>query len=315
MELIISLSRQYCQDNNQLLLPLPYWAKFSPCRKKSFLNNFLKNIMLKKFKKKFFYPLVTLVLIGALSYAEDHEPSKKITIGVVPGAHVDVMEFVKGLAAKKGLDIKIIEFNDYVLPNAALAQGDLDLNSYQHEPFLDEQVKSRKYKITSIGKTILFPIALYSKKIQDLKELKDKAKIAIPNDPTNGARALLLLQKEGLITLKEQGTNHTLTVLDIKDNPKQLKIIEIEAPQIPRTLDDVDAAVVNTDWALSAGLNPCKDAIAIEGTDSPYANVIVSRIEDKDKKEFSEFVKIYQSPETEEFIKAKFGCAAIPAWK
>ncbi len=254
-----------------------------------------------------------LILITPLSPLL-HAESKTITIGVVPGAHSDVMEFVKNLANKKDLNIKIIEFNDYILPNAALAQGDLDLNSYQHQPFLDEQIKSRNYQLTPIAKTLLFPIALYSKKITNIKDLKDKAKIAIPNDPTNGSRALLLLQKEGLITLKPNA-NNTVSVLDIKDNPKQLKIIEIEAPQIPRTLNDVDAAVVNTDWALPAGLNPCKDALAIESTDSPYANVIVARTQDKNNKDFSEFIKIYQSPETEEFVKNKFGCAAIPAWK
>lgn len=255
-----------------------------------------------------------MLLVCTLLFAEEGQAPKTITIGVSPGAHADVMEFVKGLAAKQGLKIKIIEFNDYILPNAALDQGDLDLNSYQHQPFLDEQIKSRNYKLVSIGKTILFPIALYSKKIGSLKDLKDKAKIAIPNDPTNGGRALLLLQKEGLITLKKDA-GHTASILDIKDNPKQLKIVEIEAPQVPRALDDVDAAVINTEWALLAGLNPCKDAIAIESTDSPYANVIVARIEDKDNKDLLKFVKIYESPETEEFIKSKFGCAAIPAWK
>lgn len=269
--------------------------------------------MLKHLVRNFFFVLMALPFCTYL-WGDNPEKSKVITIGVVPGAHVDVMEFVKGMGAKKGLDIRIIEFNDYILPNAALAQGDIDLNSYQHQPFLDEQIRSRNYKISSIGKTIIFPIAIYSKKIKSLKDLKDKAKIAIPNDPTNGGRALLLLEKEGLIKLKgDRGA--IISVLDIKENPKQLKIIEIEAPQIPRTLDDVDAAIVNTDWALPAGLNPCEDALAIEGTDSPYANIIVSRTEDKDNKDFLEFVRIYQSPETEEFIKTKFGCAAIPAWK
>lgn len=261
-----------------------------------------------------FKKLVVIILITPFFSLFVHGEFKAISIGVVPGAHADVMEFVKSLAEKKGLHIKIVEFNDYILPNAALAQGDIDLNSYQHQPFLDEQIKSRHYKLTPIGKTILFPIALYSRKITNIKDLKDKATIAIPNDPTNGGRALLLLQREGLITLKP-GVDYTASVLDIKDNPKQLKIIEIEAPQIPRTLNDVDAAVVNTDWALPAGLNPCEDALAIEGADSPYANIIVARTQDKDNKDFLEFVKIYQSPETEEFIKSKFGCAANPAWK
>lgn len=239
--------------------------------------------------------------------------NKTIKVGVTAGPHVEVMEFVKGLAAKEGVDIKVVEFNDFILPNAALAQGDLDINSYQHEPFLEEQVKSRGYKLSSIGKTILFPIALYAKKVKELKDIKEGAQIAIPNDPTNGGRALLLLQKVGLIKLKS-GVGHTASILDIEENPKQLKIVEIEAPQIPRALDDVDAGITNTDWALLAGLNPCKDALAMEDKDSPYANIIVVRTADKDKKDFLEFVKIYQSPQTKEFIKTKFGCAAVPAW-
>jgi len=238
---------------------------------------------------------------------------KLVTIGVTAGPHVEVMEFVQRQAKKQGINIKIVEFNDFILPNIALADGDIDLNSYQHEPFLEEQVKQRGYKITSLGKTLLFPIGVYSKKHKRLEDLPQKAQIAIPNDPTNGGRALLLLQHEGLIKLRKN-VGHTPSPMDITENPKKLKFIELEAPQIPRALRDVDAAIVNTDWALLAGMEPSKDALAQESKDSPYANIIAARTKDKDNPLYLKIVKIYQSPETAAFVKKRFGDDVIPAW-
>lgn len=270
---------------------------------------------------KHFLKILTLALISSLfailnvfGYKTTENGSKPIVVGVSSGVHEEVMEFVKKLAEKQGLNIKIVTFNDYILPNTALDEGDLDLNSYQHEPFLKDQVQSRGYNIVSLGKNLLMPMGVYSKKIKDLKDLKDKAQIAIPNDPTNAGRAMLLLEKHGLITLKENA-GHSASVLDIKSNPKKLKIIEIEAPQIPRTLEDVDAAVINTDFALLAGLNPSKDAIAIESTDSPYVNIFAARTKDKDSPNLLKFIQIYQSPETEEFIKNRYENAILPGWK
>lgn len=256
-------------------------------------------------------PLFCLNLLGT---PQSQQKPKTITVGVTVGLHEEVMEFVKNLALQQGLDIKIVPFNDYILPNSALDKGELDINSYQHEPFLEDQIKSRGYKIISIGKTLLQPIGLYSKKIKHVNDLKDKAQIAIPNDPTNSGRALLLLEKAGLITLKS-GADHKVSILDIKDNPKKLKIIEIEAPQLPRTLEDVDAAVINTEFALLAHLNPMKDAIFIEDQNSPYANVFAVRTKDKDNQDLLKFIKIYQSPQTEEFVENRFGNSVIPAWK
>jgi len=273
--------------------------------------------MFKHFLKIFFFSFLTLQFFAphaSLWAEETASKPKTIVVGVSPGAHEEVMEFVKNLAAKQGLNVKIVTFNDYILPNAALAEGDLDLNCYQHEPFLTEQVKSRGYDLVSIGKNLLMPMALYSKKIKNLNELKDKAQIAIPNDPTNGGRALILLEKQGLVTLKKD-TGHTPSVLDIGNNPKKLKIIEIEAPQIPRMLQDVDAAVINTEFALLAGLDPAKDSLAIESTDSPYVNIFATRAKDKNNKDILKFIQIYQSPETEEFIKTRFGNSIIPSWK
>jgi len=232
-----------------------------------------------------------------------------LKVGVTAGPHAIIMEKVKELAKAEGIDIQVIEFNDFILPNVALNDKELDINSYQHQPFLDEQIKSRGYKIKAAGKTVLMPLGIYSNRIKKLADLKDNSKIAIPSDPTNGGRALKLLEKEGLIKLKPVDNP---TILDITDNPKKLTILEIDAPQLPRTLDDVDAAVINTDWVLLAGLDP-KTALAIEDKNSPYANVFAIR-EDENRPEVEKLIKIYQSDPIKTFILEKFKGAILPAW-
>lgn len=244
---------------------------------------------------------------GGLAQAET------IKIGVTGGPHAQIMEQVAKRAASEGLDIKVIEFDDYQLPNAALATGDLDANSFQHQPFLDDQVKDRGYALTSIGKTVIFPIGLYSKKIKSLADLKEGDKVAIPNDPTNGGRVLLLLQANGLLKLRPEA-GIKASPLDIADNPKKLKIVELPAAQLPRSLDDVTLAAVNGNYALEVGLNPERDALVRETADSPYANVIAVRAADKDKPVFAKLLKLYQSAETKAFIKEKFGSSVIPAF-
>ena len=198
---------------------------------------------------------------------------KPLKIGVTAGPHAQIFEQVKKVAEKDGLKIQVIEFSDYVQPNAALAAGDLDANAYQHQPYLDAQVKDRGYKIVSVGNTVNFPMGLYSKKVKGLNELKEGARFGLPNDPTNGGRALLLLQDKGLIKLKE-GAGLKATPLDVVGNPKKLKFVELDAAQLPRSLDDLDASAVNTNFAISAGLNPVKDAIALESTKSPYVRKV-----------------------------------------
>ena len=233
-----------------------------------------------------------------------------LTVGVTAGPHAIIMEEVKKDAQKEGLEIKIVEFNDFILPNEALADGSIDVNSYQHEPFLDEQVKSKGYKIISVAKTIILPLGIYSKHHKSLNEIKDASKISIPNDPTNGGRALLLLQKEGIIALKEAKNP---SILDIVNNPRNIQIIEIEAPQIPLTLDDVDYGITNTDWILTAGMDP-NDAIAKEGKESPYANIIVVREEDKNHDDIKKLISIYHSAHIKDFINNHFKGAVMPAW-
>lgn len=233
-----------------------------------------------------------------------------LKVGVTAGPHAIIMEKIKEEAEKQGLKIKIIEFNDFILPNAALDQKDLDLNSYQHKPFLENQVKTKGYKIESIATTVVMPLGVYSQKLTDLSQISEGSKIAVPNDPSNESRALKLLEKTGLIKINEA---ELPTVLDITENPKNLSILEIEAPQLPRVLSEVDLAVINTDWVLLAGLDPHK-ALITEGIDSPYVNVIAIRQGDESREDIKKFVEIYQSPETKQFILEKFKGAILPSW-
>ena len=235
---------------------------------------------------------------------------KPIKVGVTAGPHAQILEQVKKVAEKDGLKIQIVEFSDYVQPNAALAAGDLDANSYQHKPYLDQQVKDRGYKLVSVGYTVNYPIGLYSKKVKSLTDLKEGAKFGIPNDPTNGGRVLLVLQDKGLIKLRPEA-GLKATPLDVIDNPKKLKFVELDAAQLARSLDDLDAAAINTNFALSAGLNPSKDAIAQESAKSPYVNIIAVREQDKDKPWVAKLVKAYHSEEIRKYIQTEFKGAVL----
>ena len=252
---------------------------------------------------------VVSMLAALGSQAQD----KPIKVGVTAGPHAQIFEQVKKLAEKEGLKVQIIEFSDYIQPNAALAAGDLDANSYQHKPFLDQQIKDRGYKLVNAGYTVNFPIGIYSHKVKSLAELREGARFGIPNDPTNGGRVLLVLQDKGLIKLKPEAVLKA-TPLDVIDNPKKLKFVELDAAQLPRALDDLDAAAINTNYALTAGLQPGKDSIAQESAKSPYVNLIAVREQDKDKPWVARLVKIYQSEEIRKFIQAEFKGAVIPGF-
>lgn len=259
--------------------------------------------------------IASLVLLLAGCGKEEAKPAADATIkvGVTAGPHAKVMEFVKGEAAKQGLNIEVVEFSDYIQPNIALDQKELNVNSFQHQPFLDNMVKDKGVKVQAIGKTILLPMAIYSNKYKDLKEVPNGATVAIPNDPTNGGRALLLLQQAGLITLKDGG-NVKSSVADITSNPKNIQIRELEAAQIARSLNDVDVAAVNTNYAIPAGLNPQKDAVVVESTDSPYANVMAVRTEDVNNETYKKLLSIYQSEPVRKFIQEEFKGSIIPAF-
>jgi D-methionine transport system substrate-binding protein len=244
-----------------------------------------------------------LASLALITLTSCKEAKKDFIVGVTAGPHMEIMQDVLKRAKKNGLNIKIVEFNDFVIPNEALNSGDIHINSYQHAPFLEEQVKTRGYKIKEIGKTILLPIRLYSKKYKKLDELPEGATVAIPNDPSNRGRALLLLQDIGLITLAKK--DH-LTLLDIKENKKSLKIKEIEAPLLPRILIDVDAAVVNTDWMLVAK-EDTKKFLAEEKTDqNPYVNILVVKEGAEKEEDLKKFLCTYYTQETVNFIKNHF---------
>ncbi|MBB4102137.1 MetQ/NlpA family ABC transporter substrate-binding protein [Allorhizobium borbori] len=234
-------------------------------------------------------------------------------VGVTPGPHAQIVEKVKEVAAKKGLDLDVVEFSDYVVPNQALNDGDIDINSFQHQPYLDNQVKDRGYDLVSVAKSVNFPMAGYSKKIKSLAELKDGASVAIPNDPSNGARALLMLADQKLITLKD-GVGVKASLADVTGNPKNLNIVELDAAQLPRSLDDVDVSLINTNYALAAGLNPKTDGIFQEDTKAPYVGVIAVRAKDKDETWVKTFVESYHSDEVKAFVLEKFKGAITPTW-
>lgn len=260
--------------------------------------------------------VVRMLAIGALAAGlagvASAQQSQIIKVGVTPGPHAQILEAVKPIAARKGIDIQIIEFSDYVVPNAALESGELQANSFQHKPYLDNQKADRGYKIEPIGYTVNFPIGIYSKKYKSWDAVPQGGTLSIPNDPTNGGRVLLLVRDKGALKLRD-GVGFKPTIADIVENPKKLKIVEIDAAQTPRTLDDVDAAAVNTNYATQAGLDPVKDAILREDPKAPYANVIAVRAADKDKPWVKVLVESYQTPEIRDFILTRFKGAVLPA--
>ncbi|MBH3302398.1 MetQ/NlpA family lipoprotein [Serratia marcescens] len=258
-------------------------------------------------------------LIGTLTLAgcgQDEKNPNHIKVGVIVGAEQQVAEVAQKVAKEKyGLDVELVTFNDYVLPNEALSKGDIDLNAFQHKPYLDQQIKDRGYKLVPVGNTFVYPIAGYSKKIKSLDELKEGSQIALPNDPTNLGRSLLLLQKVGLIKLKD-GVGLLPTVLDVTENPKNLKLVELEAPQLPRSLDDqqIALAVINTTYASQIGLTPAKDGLFVEDKDSPYVNLLVAREDNKDAENVKKFVQAYQSDDVDAAANKIFNGGAVKGW-
>ena len=262
--------------------------------------------------------LGALVLAGLLLAGCDQGGSdaKHIKVGGINGAEQDVAEVAKKVAKEKyGLDVELVGFSGSLLPNDATSQGDLDANVFQHRPFLAEDNKAHHYKLVAVANTFVFPMAGYSRKIKSVSELKDGATIAIPNDPTNLGRALLLLQKEKLITLKPD-VGLLPTALDITANPKHLNIMELEGAQLPRVLDDpkVDVAIISTTYLQQTGLSPVHDSVFIEDKNSPYVNIVVTREDNKDAENVKEFIQSYQSPEVAKAAETLFNGGAVPGW-
>lgn len=247
--------------------------------------------------------------------AEDASEDTTVKLGVI-GADTDVWDDVKERLADEGIDIEYVEFTEYSQPNTALENGDIDLNSFQHQDFLDNYNEERGTDLVSIGNTVNAPLGIYSEKIEDIKELKNGAEIAIPDDVTNGGRALKLLQTAGLIKIDKDAQNPTVS--DITANPKDLKITELEASQAARSMEDVDASVVNSGMAVDAGLSPNEDAIYLEPVDDtsrPYVNIIAARKEDEDNEVYKKVVDAYQTEQTAKVIEETSNGADIPAWE
>ncbi|MFS8513190.1 MAG: MetQ/NlpA family ABC transporter substrate-binding protein [Planifilum fulgidum] len=267
--------------------------------------------------------LVKSVLISALLFAvvgcgTDADTGKpldehRLVVGVTAGPHEQIMEKVKEVAAKEGLDIDIKVFNDYPMVNVALSEGELDVNSFQHEPYLEQMKKDKNLDLVAVADTVNFPMGIYSNRIKDLKQLKKGDKIGLPNDPTNGARALLLFEQAGLIKLKK-GIGIQATVKDIVENPLDLELVELEAAQIPRQLDEFAAAAINTNFAVEHGLLPTRDAIFMEPKDSPWVNVLAVRTENKDDPVIQKLIKAYHSEEVKRFVEETFKGSVVPSW-
>ena len=253
-----------------------------------------------------------LFLIAALALTATASAGT-LRVGASPVPHAEILEFVKPTLARQGVNLVIREFSDYVQPNLALADGSIDVNFFQHLPYLNSFQKDRPLEIVAGAKVHVEPIGVYSRRVQKLRDLKAGATIAIPNDPSNSGRALKLLESAGLIRLKA-GVGVSATVLDITTNVKRLRFRELEAAQLPRALGDVDAAVINTNYALDAGLNPLKDALLLEDKRSPYANLLAAKPATLKNPDYLKLVKALQSPEVKAFILKKYSGAVVPAF-
>lgn len=257
---------------------------------------------------------VTGIILQSCGGSSKNRPGY-IRVGVESGPEYAVAQTAQRIAKEKyGLEVELVQFNDYIMPNTALHQKDIDVNVFQTRPFLEEQSAQRGYRFAVVGNTFVYPMAAYSKKIKTLDELQDGSTIIIPNDVTNEGRALLLLQKAGLIRLRPE-TGYTARIIDVVENPRGFKILELEAPQLPRALDDqqVALAVINNNFAAKAGLY-LHDGVIVEDRDSPFVNLIVAREDNRDEAKVKQFVRAYQSEEVLKTAKQEFHEGAIQGW-
>ena len=250
---------------------------------------------------------------GTDSVGEKDGDITKLTVGATPVPQGDILRYVdENLAEDAGLDIEVTEYTDYTLPNKALNDGDIDANYIQHKPYLDSEVEGQGYEITGFKPINLEPFALFSKDIKDVGDIPKNAKIGINNDPSNQGRALKMLEDAKLITLKDGVDAVDAKLSDVEDNPKNLKFVEADAAQLARTLEDVDASVINGNNALEAGLNPAKDGILLEkAEDNPYGNFLAVRTENKDDENIKKLDELLHSPEVKKFIEKKWADGSV----
>ncbi len=238
----------------------------------------------------------------------------EITVGATAGPHAEVVEAAAKEAEKHGLKVNVREFSDYITPDQALEDGELDLAVYQHKPFLENFNQQKGAHLTAIGNAILMRMGIYSNSVKDVKDIPDGGVVSIPNDPTNEGRGLQLLQQAGLIKLKD-GAGNAATPADIVENPKHLTFRELEAAQLPRSLDDVDASVITMNYVMSSGLSPKDQGIFLEDKDNPLAVMIIAaREKDKDDPAYAKFAAAYQSDSVKQFIAETYKGTIEPAW-
>lgn len=268
-----------------------------------------------KFSLKTLLTAATAASVLILSGCGEKEADlSKVKVGVMAGAEAQVAEIAAKVAKEKyGLDVELVTFTDYVTPNAALDDGSVDINAFQHKPYLDQQIADRGYKLAIAGNSFVYPIAGYSKQITSVDDIADGSRIAVPNDPTNLGRSLLLLEQQGLLKLREniglQGT-----VRDIVENPKNITIVELDAAQLPRSLDDVVLSIINTTYASSIDLTPQKDGLFVEDKESPYVNIIVAREANVQAENVQNFVKAYQTDEVYNAASEIFKGGVVKGW-
>ncbi|MEQ9547940.1 MAG: MetQ/NlpA family ABC transporter substrate-binding protein [Marinobacter sp.] len=255
----------------------------------------------------------TLVALAAAATFSSAASAETLSVAATPVPHAEILEFVKPQLAEQGVELDVKVFTDYIQPNIQVDQKRMDANFFQHQPYLDEFNDGRGTSLVTVTGVHVEPFGAYSSKIDSLEELEDGAVVAIPNDPTNGGRALLLLQKAGLITLEDE-SKITATPRDIADNPKDLDFKELEAATLPRILGQVDVALINTNYALEAGLNPSEDALIIEGSESPYVNILVARPDNKDSEAMQKLANALKSDAVKDFIMEKYKGAVVPAF-
>lgn len=264
---------------------------------------------------------LTLSLAACGSSNENSSSSQDgktvVKIGVC-GENSEQWEPVQEALAKDNIEIELVKFSDYSLPNQALADGEIDLNSFQHYAYLEQEIADKNFDLTVIGETIIAPLGIYSDKIDDISQVKEGDKVAIPSDVTNGGRALKLLETAGLIKINPE-VGYLPTVADITENPLNLEFFEVEAAQTPRLLPDVTIAVINGGHAVDSGLLPAEDAIYLESTSgdaqtNPYINVIVARTEDKDNEIYKKVVEAYQTDEVAQVIADVYKGSYLPTW-
>lgn len=255
----------------------------------------------------------TFVALAAAATFSGTVAAEELSVAATPVPHAEILEFVKPQLAEQGVELDVKVFTDYIQPNIQVSQKNMDANFFQHKPYLESFNEGRGTNLVTVTGVHVEPFGAYSSKIDSLDELKDGAVVAIPNDPTNGGRALLLLQKAGLITLKDD-SKITATPRDIADNPKNLDFKELEAATLPRIINQVDLALINTNYALEAGLNPTEDALVIEGSDSPYVNILVARPDNKDSEAMQKLADALTSEAVKDFILEKYEGAVVPAF-